>query len=216
MNLSPENAELLKQEAALLWDLNHHSLPAMKDFFEAPDGSYIIAMTFVPGRNIEQIIKKHKAIHPEDVCWITQRSLHALYYLHSNGVVHSDVKPQNLIVHPKDHNAILVDYGLSSFRPKADTEAIGYTEVFAAPELTQGRPPIPESDLYGLGLTMMYALGGDVMAKAHAPGVPDPIRVFIDDFLRYDPTDRPNWEKGDLVKRLSDIRLEVFGRRHSI
>ncbi|MCX6707976.1 MAG: serine/threonine-protein kinase, partial [Candidatus Woesearchaeota archaeon] len=151
ITISPLDEELLKQEAKLLWKLNHHSLPSMKDFFKANDGSYIMVMNFVEGRNLEQIVRKKGPIHPEDVCWITQRLLNALHYLHFSGVVHSDVKPQNVIVQPDVHNAILVDYGLSSLRPNRHTQAKGYTEAFAAPEILIGKPPIPESDLYGAG-----------------------------------------------------------------
>jgi len=215
INITPEDADVLKQETALLWDINHHSLPAMKDFLKLDDGSYVLAMTFVEGKNLEQIIKKHKAVHPEDVCWMTQRLLQALYYLHAHGIVHADVKLQNVIVQPKIHNAVLVDYGLSSLRPKSNTRPIGYTQAFAAPELLDGKPPIPQSDLYGLGIVMLYALGGDPFAKTYPSSVPQPIKNYCDAFLKYNPLDRPDW-KDDLVSKLSDVRQEVFGRRHSI
>lgn len=214
LNVTPDDVAIMKEEARLLWDLNHHSLPAVKDFIECGDGSYVLAMTFVDGKNLEEIVRKHKAIHPEDVCWIGQRLLNALHYLHANGVVHSDVKPQNVIVQPKVHNAVLVDYGLSVRRPDRSTRPKGFTEAFAAPELLASKPPIPESDLYGFGITMLYALGGDFTAKRFPPKVPAPVQDYFAQFLRYDPVERPNWED-DLVRRLSDVRLEAFGRRHS-
>lgn len=215
INISPEDAVLLRNEAKLLWNVHHHSLPAMRDFFKMKDGSYVIAMSFVEGKSLDKIIEKHKAIHPEEVAWISQRLLNALYYLHSKGVIHGDVKPPNVIVQPKDHAAVLVDYGLSSLRPTRKTSAIGYTAIFAAPEIIEGKPPIPESDLYSLGLTMIYAMGGDPIAKTHPDYVPKKMQEFCNDLVRYNPIDRPSWEKQDLVARLSDIRLEEFGRRKS-
>ncbi len=215
INLTAEDEKLLRGEAKLLWHIHHHSLPAMRDYFQSPDKSYIMAMSFVEGKTLEQSVKKHKAIHAEDVCWVTQRTLNALHYLHSMGVVHGDVKPPNLIIQPKIHNAVLVDYGLSCLRPKRSSKAVGYTEVFAAPEITEGKPPLPESDLYSLGLTMVYALGGDPIAKSIPDNVPEPIKEFCYSLVRYDPMDRPNWHKQDLVKRLSDVRYESFGRRRS-
>jgi serine/threonine protein kinase len=188
----------------------------MKDYFAVGDGSYAIAMSFVEGKTLDKVIDKHKAIHPEDTCWIMQRLFGVLHYLHSNGIVHSDVKPQNLIVQPKIHNAVLIDFGLSANRPNGSTKAIGYTEAFAAPELKAGSPPIPESDLYGAGLVMIYALGGDPIGKIFPQHVPKQITDFCESLIQNDPTLRPNWEKTDLVGRLSDIRLSVFGRRHSI
>lgn len=210
--ITAADAKILADEASILWDIHHHSLPAMKDFFRANDGSYILAMSFIEGKNIEQVIKKHTAIHSEDVCWITQRLLQALHYLHAHGIVHSDVKPQNVIVQPNVHNAILVDYGLSILRPSATTKPTGYTAAFAAPELVDGKPPLPESDHYGLGLTMLYALGGDPIAKTFPAHVPPQIREFFETLIRYDPKERPD-EKADLVQRLSDIRQDAFGRR---
>ncbi len=214
INLTTADAELLKNEAKLLWNVHHHSLPAMRDFFRASDDSYIMAMSFVEGKTLDKIIAKHKALHPEEVSWIAQRLLNALFYLHSKGIIHGDVKPPNVIVQPKEHNAILVDYGLASLRPTRNTSAVGYTQIFAAPEIIEGKPPIPESDLYSLGLTMIYAWGGDPIAKTHPEYVPKKLQEFCNQLVRYNPIDRPNW-KEDLVERLSDTRLEVFGRRKS-
>ena len=215
LNLTPDDVELLGKEADLLAEIHHHSLPTFRDYFRADDGSYILAMSFIEGKTLEHSVKKHKAIHPEDVCWLTQRTLNALYYLHSKGIIHGDVKPNNIIVQPSIHNAILVDYGLSSIRPRATSSAIGYTTIFAAPEILEGKPPLPESDLYSLGLTMAYALGGDPITKQIPDHVPAKLKEFYHDLMRYNSIDRPRWEKEDLVKKLSDVRLEVFGRRYS-
>lgn len=216
INVTPADAELLRREAKLLWNLDHYSLPSMKDYFPVGDGSYAIAMSFIEGKTLDTIINKHKAIHPEDVCWIAQRLFGVLHYLHSNGIVHSDVKPSNLIVQPKIHNAILIDFGLAANKPTDSTKAIGYTEAFAAPELKLGLPPIPESDLYGAGIVMIYAFGGDPIGKIIPTSVPKLLTDFCEELIQNDPTQRPNWEKTDLVGRLSDIRQNVFGRRHSV
>ncbi|HLD00571.1 MAG TPA: serine/threonine-protein kinase [Candidatus Nanoarchaeia archaeon] len=215
INLTAEDIELLGKEADLLAELHHHSLPTFRDYYRANDGSYVLAMSFIEGKTLEQSVKKHKAIDPEDVCWVTQRTLNALYYLHSQGIIHGDVKPNNIIVQPQKHNAVLVDYGLSFIKPRADSSVIGYTEIFAAPEIQVGKPPLPESDLYSLGLTMTYALGGDPAIKQIPNHVPAKLKEFYHELMRPDPLDRPKWEKEDLVKKLSDVRQEVFGRRFS-
>ncbi len=216
INLSETDAELLMREAEVMEKVSLHSLPAWRDTLRMPDGSVVIIMSFIEGKTLDRIIEKHHALHPEEVSWISQRLLNALHYLHSKGIIHGDVKPGNVIVqpHPKEHNAILLDYGLASVRPTSATKAVGYTPIFVAPETTQGKPPIPESDLYCLGLTMIYALGGDPIAKSMPGYVPKQVQDFYNHLVQYHPMDRPNWEKDDLVKRLSDIRLEVFGRRH--
>ncbi|MBI1969874.1 serine/threonine protein kinase [Candidatus Woesearchaeota archaeon] len=216
INLSPSDTELLRREAKLLWRVHHHSLPSTRDFFQAEDGSTILAMSFIEGRTLNKIIEKHKALHPEEVAWIMQRLLNALHYLHSLGIIHGDVKPPNVIVQPEVHNAVLVDYGLASLLPTRKSKAVGYTPVFVAPEIIEGNPPLPESDLYAVGLTMIYTLGGDPIAKTFPSWVPEPMQEFCKELVRYDPMERPNWSKQDLIARLSDIRLEAFGRRSTL
>ncbi len=212
-NLTKEDAELLRREAKLMWRINHYSLPAMRDFFKAPDSSYILAMQFIDGKELQKAIDKHKSLEPETVCWIGQRLLNALFYLHNLGIIHGDVKPGNVIVQPDTHNAVLVDYGLSSFYPRHNSKAIGSTALFAAPEVLAGKPPIPESDIYSLGLTMLSALGGEPAAKTLPDTVPKKLQDFVNEMIRFDALERPSWKKGDLVKRLSDIREDAFGRR---
>jgi serine/threonine protein kinase len=215
INITPADAKLLLRESKLLWNVHHYSLPAMRDYFPLEDGSFAMVMSFVEGKTLESSIKKHQAIHPEEISWITQRLLNALHYLHDKGVVHCDIKPSNIMIQLQDHNAILVDYGLSSLQPKKDTKALGLTKVWAAPELELGKPPIPATDLYSLGLTMLYAMGGDPITKTFSPSTPAQLKKFFGEMIEYDPRERPDWKKQDLVKRLSDIRLEVFGRRHT-
>lgn len=220
INISPEDEKLLLKEAKLLWGIHHYSLPTLRDFVKCPDGSYAMIMTYVEGPTLEKIVektieKRKQGLEPEHVSWITQRLLNALHYLHYNGVIHGDIKPSNIIVQPEQHNAFLVDYGLSTTQPKRATAPEGYTPAFASPEAVAGYPPLPESDLYALGATMIYALGGNPIAKTYPKGTPEKLAQFFDQMVLHDPKKRPNWEKEDLIARLSDIRQEVFGKRHS-
>ncbi|MFH0701539.1 MAG: serine/threonine-protein kinase [Candidatus Woesearchaeota archaeon] len=215
INVSEADTKLLLREAWLMSQVNHYSLPAFRDLVKVKDGSYVLIMSFVEGRTLDKIIEKHKALHPEEVSWIAQRSLNALFYLHNKGIIHGDVKPPNLIIDHHEHNATLVDYGLSTFQPGQASKAEGYTAVFAAPEIISGNPPLPQSDLYSLGLTMIYAWGGDPIAKTNPEYVPAPLQQFVTELVRYEPLERTSWEKEDLVKKLSDVRLASFGRRHS-
>lgn len=215
INITPIDTELLTAEAKVLWNISHYSLPTLRDFFQAEDGSCILAMTYVEGVSLDKIIQKQQKIDPEHVCWMSQRLLNALHYLHYHGIVHCDVKPNNIIIKPEEHNAVLVDYGFASVRPKYITKANGFTEIFAAPEILQLKPPLPESDLYSLGLTAMYALGGNPLQKKFPKSIPYQIKDFFNAFLDPNPLKRPSWENTDLVKQLSNIRQEVFGRKSS-
>ena len=213
---SKDYMELLKQEARILWDLcEHHSIPHAKEFTEIGDGSCVMVMSYIDGKTLDTLITENTRIHPEDACWITQRTLEALYYCNYNGVIHGDVKPGNIIVEEKKHDIKLIDFGLATNKPVSSTLPIGYTEAFVAPEILEGKPPLPETDIYGAGLVMLYALGGDPLVKSLPDDVPLDIKGFCNALLRYDPMERPNWEKENLVQRLSDVRHNVFGRRHT-
>src|SRR3989344_1087885 len=213
--VSPQDERILMEEAASIWDLRHYSIPTMRDFFKLEDGSPVLVMSYVPGPTLGRIIEKNKKLDPENVAWITERSLNALKYLHYNGVVHGDVKPQNFIVQPDSHMVVLVDYGLSLIRPSENSSSKGYTPMFASPEQISGKPLVPESDFYSLGMTMLYALGGDPLTRRVPADVPDSLCDFIKKLIVRDVIQRPNWRKEDLAETISNIRQKEFGRRRS-
>ena len=217
INQSKEDFDILYSEAKILWKLNeHHSIPGAKDFFEAEKGSYVLVMDYIDGKTLENTLKDDKRFHPEDACWITERLLEALYYCHYNGVIHGDVKPENVFIEPKKHDIKLIDFGLASYKPKSKTMPRGYSPKYASPEVLQGKPPIPETDIFGAGIVLLYALGGNMEKRGFPKDVPEEVVKFCNYLLSYNPVERPNWEKDNPIKALSDIRQDVFGKRHLI
>lgn len=216
-NIIPEReaVELLAYEAKLLWKLNeYHSIPSVKDFFEVERNSAVIVLDYIDGKTLEEIVHDKGPLHPEDACWVTERLLGALHYAHYYGVIHSDVKPENVFVEPQKHDIKLIDFGIANYKPHRNSKPIGFTPRYAAPELFQGKPPIPETDIYGAGIVMLRALGGDISKKSFRTDTPKPVVEFCESLLRYDPRQRPNWERENPLERISDIRYEIFGRRH--
>lgn len=213
--ISKQDEQILIEEARAIWDLRHYGIPTIRDLLKLEDGSPALVMSYIPGLTIEKIVKKVGPPEAENVAWITERSLNALRYLHYNGVIHGDVKPQNIIVQPEIHNVVLVDYGFSSIRPNAKEKNKGYTPYFSSPEQELGETLLPESDFYGLGMTMIYALGGDIAKKTVPDDVPDPLRNFIKRLIVRDLLERPNWEKEDLIETLQNVREKSFGRKRS-
>jgi serine/threonine protein kinase len=224
INISDYDRKLFINEAKAVWNLRHHSLPAVRDVMVLDDGSVAIIMTFIEGPTLAELAEEYqkkggpngeKEIHPENVCWLMDRVLDALRYMHWHGVVHGDVKPQNIIVQRDQHTCALVDFGLSTVRPDKNDGVEGYTPAFASPEALKFKPLLPESDLYSLGLTFIHAVGGDVAKKRVPMSLPKPIRDFISDLVVFDIAHRPCWDKVDLVEKLRKIRLDVFGRAHT-
>lgn len=216
IDLNKEDKIILRNEAKLLWKIHHHSLPTLRDYMELDDDSCVLVMTYIKGKDLYKIVTEDypKGVEPEHICWMTQRLLNALHYLHFHGIIHGDVKPQNILIVPKEHNAVLVDYGLSTLNPKSRTKTVGCTEAFAAPEQLAGMPPLPETDIYGLGLTMIYALGGNIKSMIYPTSVPKELQEFFNQMVVRDPKKRPQSAE-ELVKPLSEIREKVFGRKSS-
>lgn len=217
MNVSSEDEALLLAEAKAMWGLRHFGIPSIKHVLRMPDDSLSLVMDYVPGETLAQIIEKlGNGLDCEHVAWITARVLNILKYLHMHGVVHGDVKPQNIIIQKEHHTVVLVDYGLSAVKPSSKTESKGYTPYFAAPEQINGKTPIPETDLYGLGMTMIFALGGDVEHVSVPPNTTPALCTFIKSLIRREPLARPRvWADVDLCESIEKIRIKDFGRSTS-
>lgn len=216
--ISSQDNLILIEEAQAMWSLHHYEIPSVHDLVELEDGSYALIMSYIPGPTIAQIVEKRGPIDPEHVAWIAQRILNALSFIHHHGVVHGDVKPQNVIVQPEIHTVALVDFGLAMIKPNKDSAAKGYTDFFAPPEQMAAGPLLPQTDFYSLGMTMIYALTGKVecLARKQVPdSVPEPLCAFIRRLIVRDPLSRPDWKTEKLTDSIEKVRMKAFGRATS-
>lgn len=215
--VSATHDAILIQEAKAIWDLRHYALPAMRGMYRLEDESLALVMSYIEGPTLEQVIEKTGRIEAETVAWIAERVLNALLYLHRHGVIHGDIKPQNIIVQPDRHQVVLVDFGLSMVKPSTSTKAIGYTPYFAPQEQMDGKPLLPASDFYSLGALMIYALSGstDAIGRLAVPtSVPDEMCAYVKRMLKRDILSRPQ-DAGELFDDLQKLRIKVFGRSRS-
>jgi len=214
--ISSEDEALLHEEAKAIWDLRHYGIPNIRDTLKLDDGSVALVMSYIEGPTLAEILEKYpKGLDAEHVAWITERVLNILKYLHYHAVVHGDVKPQNIIVQTDKHMVTLVDYGLSAIRPRSGSSNKGYTPLFAAPEQIRGGALLPETDFYSLGMTMIFALGGDIQTKSVPSHTPDNMCAFIKRLIAYDLKGRPRWEHEDIHENFQVLREKDFGRRTS-
>ena len=207
--------DLLLNEAGVLRLLQHKSLPTFIESFKTTDGEAALVTRAIDGYDLETVREKYPdGVPQEHMVWMLDRLLSVLGYLHINRVIHGNIEPGNIMVRPRDHNVYLIDYLFAVVDPGASRETIqGCTEGFAAPEVFQKKLPIPPMDIYALGKSMVFLLGGDIETNKIPSKVDKRIRDFLLRFLEPDPMKRTRnaWEAWH---KLSELRLAVFGARN--
>jgi hypothetical protein len=159
------------QEATVLARLIHPHLVRVTDFFEEGGNAYLV-MDFVEGESLADRIARLGPLPEAEVLAWGQQLLSALAYCHSQGIIHRDIKPQNVIIR-SDGQAVLVDFGLvklwdpSDPRTKTVMRGMG-TPEYAPPEQYEVDVGHTDacSDVYGLGATLYHALVGQAPPTA--------------------------------------------------
>lgn len=218
--ISEEAAAMLLNQAKALWNLRHHSLPAVKDLLRLDDGTVALVMSYIPRPTWSEMIEAGGAMHPEHVTWLAERLLNALRFLHLRGsTIHGDVNPRKIMIKPEMVMATLVGFDFCLYKPGADDRSRGYTDIFSPIEAVQGMPLLPGTDLFGLGMTMVYALNGDLEETRQGTvpdSTPDLLCNFIKRLIVPDVLERPSWESEDLCETIHEIKVKCFGKKSRI
>lgn len=147
-------ARLLRAEFRTMSELSHPNIARVWDFERiAGTGAYCFTMEFLEGRDL--VAAADGAPLDRIVGWLVE-ACRALQYLHSRGVTHADLKPQNVVVTPAGHAKVL-DFGLSA---AGDAGRLIGTPAYMAPELGTGVAADARVDLYALGVTMFQVVYG--------------------------------------------------------
>jgi serine/threonine protein kinase len=162
----PQLREQFQQEARLLAELRHPNLPRVTDHFEE-DGNVYLVMDFIYGKRLDEVVNQNEEMSEEQVLDWARQLMEALAYCHKRGVIHRDVKPQNVIITSRGR-AVLVDFGLAKLvdptNPRTRTVMRGLgTPEYAPPEqydTKEGRTD-SRTDIYSLGATLYHALAGE-------------------------------------------------------
>jgi tRNA A-37 threonylcarbamoyl transferase component Bud32 len=157
---SSEEAARLGQEAKAAATLNHPGIVTIHDFEAGFDG-YFIAMEFVPGEALEDLLKSDPERVHSRLPTLLLRVADAIAYAHSRHVIHRDLKPGNILVTP-DHEVKILDFGIAARLDRGDGEnvSISGTPFYMAPEQIQGQPPTPATDIYAFGATAFHLATG--------------------------------------------------------
>ncbi|MEV0619978.1 serine/threonine-protein kinase [Nonomuraea sp. NPDC050404] len=149
------------REARAAGRLDHPSVVVIHDVVEE-DGRPWIVMQLVRSRSLAQVVGEGGPLRTGQVAVIGGRLLDALRTAHAAGVLHRDVKPENVLL-ADDGRVVLTDFGIASMETEAALTATGGlvgTPAYMPPERLNGDPARPESDLWSLGATLYTAVEG--------------------------------------------------------
>ena len=160
-----------QQEAEFAASLGAHpNVVAIYDIGEDGNLPYIV-MEVVEGRNLKDLIRERAPFSAEEAFAIGRQVASALDFAHSRGLVHRDVKPQNIVVTP-DGVAKVTDFGIARSATASQLTRTGTvlgTVHYFSPEQAQGKPAGPPSDIYSLGVILYEMLTGHLPFDADNP-----------------------------------------------
>jgi len=208
-----------EREVRATAELRHPNTVRVFDYGITEDGLWYYAMELLEGRDLHAIVSREGPLEPLRAARLVRQAAKALAEAHARGIVHRDVKPENLFVTSiggEGEFVKVLDFGLAklaqaerSMSLTVDGWAVG-TPKWASPEVASGGEASPSSDVYGLGAVLYFLLCGappfdyaDVGATVRAhlteapvppsqrrPGVPPAIEAVVLQCLEKDPARR--------------------------
>jgi serine/threonine protein kinase len=164
----PAFQERFRREAKAAANLSHPNIVTMHDF-GLDNGQLFLVMEYVPGKDLKTLIKQRVRFSPEEALPLLIQACAGIGYAHRAGLVHCDVKPQNMLVTP-DMRLKVADFGiaraLATIHPEEQADVVWGSPQYFAPEQAQGAAPAPASDVYSLGIIMYEMLTGSLPFKA--------------------------------------------------
>lgn len=162
--------ERFAREAQASTKLSH---PNIVDIYDVGDDNNVhyIVMEYVKGHTLKQLIKKRGPLPTRETIWIMKQLTSALMEAHKNGLIHRDIKSQNILI--KDDGMVkLADFGialLNNTNQLTSKDSVLGSVHYLAPELVKGEKSSMKSDIYSLGIVMYELLRGDVPFKGDTP-----------------------------------------------
>ncbi len=159
-----------RREARAAAVLSHPNIVAVHDWGSV-DGIYYMVMEFVRGQSLRDIVSAEGLLAPAQAADVLLQTLSALDHAHRQGIVHRDMKPENIMV-TRDGVAKVADFGLARAYADAQITHAGHvtgTVQYLAPEQLQGEPADPRTDLYALGIVAYELLTGQIPFNAETP-----------------------------------------------
>jgi len=141
---------------------------------EESDDLLAYAMGYVEGESLMERVRRAGPLTVTEIVKLMQDVAYALAYAHGRGIVHRDIKPDNIMIDRASGRGLVMDFGIARAKSNAPVANVGLTRVgevigtpeYMSPEQASGDEVDGRSDLYSLGLTMMFAATGKIAVTA--------------------------------------------------
>jgi serine/threonine-protein kinase len=207
-----EFRERFRLEAKSAANLSHANIVTVHDFGLDANQLFIV-MEYVPGTDLKTILQQRGRLPVEEAVSLLIQACAGLGYAHRAGLVHCDVKPQNMLVTP-DLRLKVTDFGiaraLSTIHPDEKQDIVWGSPQYLSPEQASGSAPSPASDVYALGVVLYEMLVGQLPFPAGSveelihqhqyatppaprslnPGIPEMLEQVILKVLSKEPANR--------------------------
>lgn len=203
---SPDAKRRFKREADAAAQLEHDNILKVFDASSVESRDTYIVMEFVHGQTLREVIDARSFRVPEIGAMIAHQVARALCHAHQAGIVHRDVKPENIMV--RDDGVVkLTDFGIARVADAQQmtiTGAMIGSPAHMSPEQIEGRPSDERSDVFSLGILLYYTTTGVLPFQAPSP------HAVLHKILvgRYEPAERVNPSVGRRLSRIVDKALE--------
>ena len=168
--------ERLRREVHAVRGLSHANIVAVYDLLDEEPWSFIV-MEYVAGSDLHVRVRDRGPLSADEAVRVGRDVAAALGAAHRRGILHRDVKPQNILL-DTDARARLTDFGSAKLDGQIGITATGGlagTLAYTAPEVLAGRRGDARADIYALGLTLYYALTGELPRSPSAHLPPSPV-----------------------------------------